>query len=158
MPHKVFAYQQSRAVLMLKRLKRDRMNLTTQSLASKNNNILLVDDDQSLREVISIILTDEGYNVLQADNGQTALNLLTKMTANEYPSCMILDLMMPIMSGDEFLEVLQRNHAPDLGKIPVIICSAEGKHKSYQQIVAKLEKPINVELLCGAIKGCSELH
>lgn len=123
----------------------------------RSQNVLLIDDDKSLREVISILLTDEGYNVIQAENGQDALEILKKLNKEELPSCMILDLMMPIMDGNQFLEVLERDHQEDLGTIPVIICSAEGKHRQYDQIVAKLEKPVNFEILCGAIKGCSGL-
>lgn len=124
----------------------------------KNQNVLLVDDDQSLREVVSILLTDEGYSVTQAKNGQDALNLLSGMSKEELPSCVILDVMMPVMSGDELLERLSSDYREKLGDIPVIVCSAEGRIKNYQQVVAKIEKPINMELLCGAIKGCSGIR
>ena len=124
----------------------------------KNQNVLLVDDDQSLREVVSILLADEGYKVTQAENGRDALNLLSGMSKEDLPSCVILDVMMPVMSGDELLDKLSSDYQEQLGNIPVIVCSAEGKIKNYQQVVAKIEKPINIELLCGAIKGCSGIR
>ena len=133
------------------------MEMTTET-STKPANILLVDDDQQLREVVSILLSDEGYNVIQAENGVAALSILNKLSPQEYPACMILDLMMPVMGGNEFLNELESKHADKFGKIPVIICSAEGKHRSYNQVVAKLEKPVNIEILCGAIKGCQDLH
>jgi CheY-like chemotaxis protein len=123
----------------------------------RNQNVLLIDDDQSLREVVSILLTDEGFRVTQAENGEEALKLLKGMSKEELPSCLILDVMMPVMSGDELLERLEKEHQEQLGAIPVIVCSAEGRIKNYNQVVAKIEKPINMELLCGAIKGCSGL-
>lgn len=125
-------------------------------MEKKNQNVLLVDDDQNLREVISILLADEGFKVTQAENGQAALNMLKGMSKDQLPSCLILDVMMPVMSGDQLLEKLEAEHRGHLGNIPVIVCSAEGKIKNYSQVVAKIEKPINIELLCGAIRGCSE--
>ncbi len=127
-------------------------------METRNQNVLLVDDDQSLREVVSILLTDEGYKVIQAENGQDALNLLSGMSKEDLPSCVILDVMMPVMSGDELLEKLSNDYQEKLGDIPVIVCSAEGRIKNYNQVVAKIEKPINMELLCGAIKGCSGIR
>lgn len=129
-----------------------------QHMETRNQNVLLVDDDQSLREVVSILLADEGFTVTQAENGQEALSLLSTMPKDQLPSCMILDVMMPVMSGDELLEKLESDHRDKLGNIPVIVCSAEGKIKNYNQVVAKIEKPINIELLCGAIKGCSGIR
>jgi CheY-like chemotaxis protein len=129
-----------------------------QEHTNKPANILLVDDDHQLREVVSIILSDEGYNVIQAENGEKALSILSTLDQSEYPSCMIVDIMMPVMNGNEFLDTLETKHKDTFGNIPVIICSAEGKHRSYNQVVAKLEKPVNIEILCGAIKGCQDLH
>jgi len=119
------------------------------------NNILIVDDNRGLREVIRIFLTDEGYNVLEAGNGQEALDLLSTLKTKDYPSCMVVDLRMPVMDGNEFLESIDKGISADLRNIPVIIYSAEGKLRPHRQIVAKLEKPVSIEVLCGAIKGCS---
>lgn len=119
------------------------------------NNILIVDDNRGLREVIRIFLSDEGYNVMEAGNGKEALDLLSTLTIDDYPSCMVVDLRMPVMDGNEFLERLDKSNVDDLKNIPVIIYSADGKLRANRQIVAKLEKPVSIEVLCGAIKGCS---
>ena len=119
------------------------------------NTVLIVDDNRGLREVIRIFLSDEGYNVLEAGNGKEALDLLSKLSAAEYPSCMVLDLRMPVMDGNEFLDRLDKGSVSELKNIPVIIYSAEGKLRPNRQVVAKLEKPVSIEILCGAIKGCS---
>lgn len=116
------------------------------------SNILLVDDNCNLREVMSIILTDEGYNVLQAENGKNALELLQNLNENEYPTCMILDLMMPVMGGNELLEIIEKNYAEKFGRIPVIIFSAEGDFMSHNQVVARFEKPISIEVICQTIR------
>lgn len=119
------------------------------------NNILIVDDNRGLREVIRIFLSDEGYNVMEAGNGKEALDLLSTLTIDDYPSCMVVDLRMPVMDGNEFLERLDKGNVEDLKNIPVIIYSADGMLRANRQIVAKLEKPVSIEVLCGAIKGCS---
>ncbi|MFL5785432.1 MAG: response regulator [Bacteriovoracaceae bacterium] len=118
-------------------------------------NVLLIDDNCHLREVIGIFLRDEGYGVLEAANGKVALELLNGLPKKDIPSCVVLDLKMPVMSGDEFLEALETEASTELRNIPVIIYSAEGKLRRHRQVVARLEKPVSIEILCGAIKGCT---
>ena len=50
------------------------------------NSVRIVDDNRGLREVIRIFLSDEGYNVLEAGNGRKALDLLSNLSAHDYPS------------------------------------------------------------------------
>ena len=77
--------------------------------------ILIVDDEKNIREVIREYATLEGYEVMEADSGVKALELLN----NEKFDLMILDIMMPIMDGFTLL-----NSIPKEKKIPTIILSA----------------------------------
>ncbi len=97
------------------------------------------------------MLKDEGYDVEEAQDGLGALELLRSI--KQKPSCIILDLMMPVMNGEEFLTQLETKEDLPLSSIPVIIYSAEGMLGVHPQVVARLEKPISIELLFGAIKG-----
>lgn len=115
--------------------------------------VLIVEDDPYLRELVGIVLRDEGYGVLEADNGKSALELLGKLQQQERPTCMVLDLMMPVMNGNDFLDALERDASSELRNIPVIVYSAEGLLRPHRQVVAKLEKPVSIEVLCGAIRG-----
>jgi CheY-like chemotaxis protein len=81
--------------------------------------VMVVDDDTSVRESMSRLLEAKGYSVLQADNGQTALDLLKKEP--HFPCLVILDLAMPIMDGRRFLEI--RAEDPILRDIPVVVVS-----------------------------------
>ena len=65
--------------------------------------ILVVDDEHSLRLMISMILQAEGHEVEEADNGREALALV----ARDVPDVILLDLMMPEMDGWRFLEELR---------------------------------------------------
>jgi CheY-like chemotaxis protein len=79
--------------------------------------LLIVDDEPAIREVTSSVLTEEGYEVLTAEDGFDALRLLSE----PLPDVMITDLNMPRMSGVELLEVV-RQRFPQL---PVIVISGQ---------------------------------
>ncbi len=78
---------------------------------------LVVDDEESVRDVAANILQEEGYEVLTADNGEEAVKICQEEGGNL--AVVILDLTMPVMSGRDAL-VQMRDEYPDL---PVIICS-----------------------------------
>ena len=83
--------------------------------------VLLVEDDPDIRESITDILVEEGYSVSAAPHGRAALEQLASRAAA--PPCLILlDLMMPVMSGPELLATLRKD--PRLSTIPVVILSA----------------------------------
>jgi two-component system response regulator (stage 0 sporulation protein F) len=80
--------------------------------------IVVVEDDERLREVIAEALCEDGYAVETAANGQVALELLRHFT----PDLLIIDLMMPHMNGEEFtFEVRQ---IESLESVPIIVVSA----------------------------------
>ncbi len=84
--------------------------------------ILIVDDDDDIRELLADFLRDEGYQVSTACNGLDALSVLR--AAATYPCLILLDLMMPIMNGFEFLKAFRSD--PALAPIAVAIVSANG--------------------------------
>src|SRR5512146_113734 len=59
--------------------------------------LLVVDDDEAIREIISAMLTEQGYEIVTAEDGQQALDLLPQFC----PHLVVTDLRMPRMSGDE---------------------------------------------------------
>ena len=80
--------------------------------------ILVVDDEEYIRDVIVTYLNNEGYQTYQAEDGYEALDMLEK---DKY-DLMVLDIMMPEMDGFTLLEKLDANK-----KVPTIILSARGK-------------------------------
>jgi CheY-like chemotaxis protein len=120
--------------------------------------ILIVDDEGSIRDMLRLFLSHNGYTVAEAANGAEALELLRQ--APQLPDLILLDLMMPVMSGVEFRE-LQREDAA-LARIPVVVISAAEnlQDKAPQlQADAYLAKPIDFsELLATASYYCDSAH
>ena len=83
--------------------------------SSEKSVILLVDDDADCREMLADLLSNEGYMVVSAANGRQALDYLSGSTA----ALIILDLMMPVMSGWEFLAQQKRDDR--VRSVPVVV-------------------------------------
>src|SRR5215203_3497351 len=81
--------------------------------------ILVVEDNDDVREMMSITLQLEGHKVVTAANGRQALEVLQRGTD---PCMILLDLMMPVMNGWQFQEEVAKD--PKLRDIPVVIVSA----------------------------------
>ncbi len=94
---------------------------------------------------ISEVLKDEGYTVAQVTNGGEALTYLR--AANPLPCVIILDLMMPLMNGWDFLQV--RQHNPVLAPIPIVVVSTAQRHTAAAALGVQetLAKPIDLDRL-----------
>jgi len=117
--------------------------------------VLIIEDDIDIRELIAEILGEEGYKISTAENGKIGLDYLIACDVNERPDCIILDLMMPVMTGIQVLERLQADHPNDLAKIPVIIATAKGSPKedlkNMPSNVIKIRKPMDVNELIDTV-------
>ena len=117
---------------------------------AKNPLILAVDDDQVTLRLIERILSDSGYDVVTANSGSNALLTLTKTK----PNLILLDVMMPEMTGYEICSRLQENE--ETAFIPVIFVTALGDEEDKAKAFAVggvdyLEKPIRKDTLLKAI-------
>lgn len=112
--------------------------------------VLVVEDEPDIANAICGVLRDEGYEVQAAGNGQDALNMLY---VPPRPACIILDLMMPVMSGWQFRVEMKRH--PSLANIPVIVLTAAVDGALYAQAegMAFLKKPVDLDALLGAVKA-----
>jgi CheY-like chemotaxis protein len=82
--------------------------------------ILVVDDDQDFREALSEVLTEAGYPVQRAENGEVAL----QRVAEEAPGIVLLDLKMPVLDGWGVMERMRSDSRSSA--IPILILSAYG--------------------------------
>jgi CheY-like chemotaxis protein len=80
--------------------------------------ILIVDDSSEMRDIYSLILKREGYTVLEADDGSTALEILRTQS----PDLILSDVMMPALSGFEMAKAIRAN--PTTQHIPIVILSS----------------------------------
>jgi CheY-like chemotaxis protein len=113
--------------------------------------ILLVDDEEPIRELGSLILESMGFKVLTAADGVEALEVFRKQK-NEI-ICVLLDLTMPRMDGDETLQQLRLIDA----KIPVLISSGYNEQEVVQRFTGKdtsgfIQKPYTISNLTGKLK------
>lgn len=112
--------------------------------------ILLVEDDFDVREALAETLRDEGYAVDCATDGEDALQILR---AGTRPGLILLDLMMPRMSGSEFRMVQKVD--PALRHIPVVLLSADGRMEDKARALeadGAIRKPIDLPELLSAIE------
>lgn len=117
------------------------------STSIQNRNILVVDDDDGIREALKVALEYEGYTVSTAENGQIALDLIN----TGYTPCLIvLDLMMPVMDGWTFSAKLSEDS--QFSNIPIVVVSAMGDQAQNIQAKSIFKKPVNLKNLFEAIK------
>ena len=69
--------------------------------------VLVVEDDEALRDIVELALTDAGYRVVTAANGRAALDEV----AREMPGLILLDMKMPVMNGWEFVSAFRARYA-----------------------------------------------
>lgn len=110
--------------------------------------ILVVDDDEDVLELLSLYFKSENYNVTTALNGQEAL---TKLLSSEHqPNIILLDIMMPVMDGFEFLKIKAEHQ--EINDLPVVVLSGGRFNKDQQELIKThskefVEKPFELEKL-----------
>ena len=118
------------------------------------SSILIVEDEDSIRQTLCDVFELKGFAVYSASNGEEGITELRKMPKK--PCVVLLDLMMPVKNGWNFLDV-QRND-PALSDIPVIICSAYEESAKSIHCDAYVAKPLQLATLFAAIeKFCPEI-
>ena len=113
--------------------------------------VIVVDDQALFRRSLQDRLRSQGYDVVAAENGIEALELLQ---ATPSPCVVLLDLMMPVMNGVEFLQVLDRQREP--GDVRVMLVSGHGLVDRValdsKRVVARLQKPLEMDELRSALE------
>ena len=105
--------------------------------------IFVIEDDADLRETMKDLLEMEGFSVMTAENGREGLKLIER---NGKPCLILLDMMMPVMNGWEFLEAMQRDQQALLWqtRVTVVTAAAEMAGLQKQYGGSMLKKRINV--------------
>ena len=114
--------------------------------------IMLVEDDKSLREIYSIRLVAEGYNIVSAGDGEEALGLAVQ----EKPDLIISDVMMPKISGFDMLDILRST--PETKDIKVIMMTALSSDEQRQRSEALGAAKHLVKSQCGIEDVINAVH
>jgi CheY-like chemotaxis protein len=118
-------------------------------VAATGRRVLVIENDRELRECIRHVLEDEGFPTTVADHGHTALEVLR---ADEgLPDVIVLDMMMPIMDGWDFLATARRD--PRLVSIPVVVITGLPERMDREFVSRALRKPVNLDDLLDAVRN-----
>jgi CheY-like chemotaxis protein len=120
-------------------------------LAHARARVLVVEDERDIREALAEALSYEGYDVAVASNGREALRALR---GGPLPDVILLDLVMPVMSGWEFRQVQVDD--PALSGIPVVVVSASDPGAAQPD--RHLPKPFAIEALFDAVAELTRRH
>jgi CheY-like chemotaxis protein len=112
--------------------------------------ILVVEDDADIREAIVDVLEARGYRVVTAANGQEGL---ARLREGENPDLILLDLMMPVMDGTEFLASLRGSDV--LTTVPIVLLSAwsgEAGREVESMTAGFVKKPVTLDTLLEVVE------
>lgn len=112
--------------------------------------ILIVDDEPDIRDSLQEFFEDEGYEVTTAANGAEALQ---RLAAGKLPCVILLDLLMPVLDGNEMYARMQED--PRLSGVPVIISTSDPRRAPTGLLT--LKKPVSLVRLANEVrKLCGE--
>lgn len=115
--------------------------------------VLIVEDDPDVRETLQLIVEDEGVRAVGVANGREAVEYL--LSDRALPDLILLDLMMPVMSGVEFLS-WRRDQSARIAAVPVVVVSASNARNAERtveefELRGFLQKPLTLESLTTAL-------
>jgi CheY-like chemotaxis protein len=109
--------------------------------------ILVIDDDESIRDVTHTALADAGYDVVEAADGATALDLL----GTSQPDVILLDMLMPLMDGWEFARRYHQTPGPHAPIVVVTAARDAAARASQINAATSLAKPFRLDALFACI-------
>jgi two-component system, cell cycle response regulator DivK len=107
--------------------------------------VLIAEDNPDVREMMTFLIHTHGYEVLEAEDGQQAVN----KTKQYHPDLVLMDIMMPVMDGLEATRIIRE--FAEFEKVPIVAVTAYGK-SCYQKAIAAgcnevIDKPVDFESL-----------
>jgi DNA-binding response OmpR family regulator len=124
-----------------------------------NGQILVIEDDDDIREVMQEALASEGFHVDVARDGKDGLDVLDKLDGGGGKPLILLDMMMPKMDGEAFLKALRGR--PALADAPVVVISGNASVRekaSSLHAAACLVKPFELDELLGIVRRLTQPH
>ena len=119
-------------------------------MGTREKRILVVEDDDAIRALLLTILQRRGFKVDTSSNGADAIKRLSDCIY----SVILLDMMMPVMSGYEFLADLERRRNEQRPLVIVLTAGAPPRDLNPDIVAGTIRKPFDVELLVDTIEAC----
>jgi CheY-like chemotaxis protein len=119
-------------------------------MSAAEPSVLVVDDDEDIRDVLSVLLETEGFHVDTAKDGVEAL---AQLKAGPPPDVVLLDMMMPRMDGESLVREMKRD--PAVAEVPVVIMSGHSAVREKAKSLAAaacLVKPVEVDELLRVVR------
>ena len=110
--------------------------------------VLIIDDDPRIRQVMRYALGDEGYQIVEAADGQAALDLLA---GSEHPSVILLDMKMPGMDGWQFMERYRARYEHRAQIIVVTAARDAAQRSATVEADGYLAKPFDLDELVAVV-------
>lgn len=116
--------------------------------------VLLVDDNESVRTLLKLYMSSNGYNIVEAEDG---LDGLTKAKAQHF-DVFVIDYKMPVMNGITLIKGLRE--LSQYAEQPIVLLSTDNSHEFHQQLskledVIVLEKPVEQSQLLDAMRSAT---
>lgn len=110
--------------------------------------VMIIEDNDDLRELMMDVIKHEGYDVVGARHGQDALERLARL--EDDPSLVLLDLMMPVMDGMTFLD--RARAASLLPGVPIVVLTALPREVHPQGVKQVVKKPVSPRALLEIVR------
>jgi CheY-like chemotaxis protein len=123
-------------------------NFEREHALSTMKTVLVVEDTEDLRDLFVEVLCREGYHALGAENGRAALDILR--SGEDEPCLVLLDMMMPVMDGQTFLNTLRATHRAST--LPIVVVSAAVSTRDVRGATGVVKKPIAPDVLIALVR------
>lgn len=130
--------------------------MAAQPVAKPERRILIVEDDPGIRELLEVALSRRSFSCVCSNNGKEAIDLLSLDGAYDV---ILLDLMLPVVSGIEVIAYLKVTQPESLGRVIVVTAASKATLKAFgdlSRIRRLLWKPFDLMELVEEIEGCAE--
>lgn len=124
---------------------------------SSGQRVLVIEDDEGIRDAVAESLEEAGYGVWLAANGAIAIGELR--ASSDLPFLILLDLMMPVMDGAQFLQEMRQD--PRLSALPVVVVTADGNAIAKAAALGTqsgLKKPVQLKELLSTVSKYARPH
>ena len=116
--------------------------------------VLVVDDDEAIVSVLLLLLEGEGFSGIGITDSRDVFPFLSQLDTDQFPSVILLDLMMPVLSGYEIASKLSQSER--YRHLPIIIMTADGRVRSASSVQGAIDyvaKPFQIDALMTKLKS-----